>query len=112
MAEKKFTTVGTGRANEIKSARGSEAGKDAKYDAAEEKEQRQRYRAHKGAAGIGNSAKRNTKEFRAGEEAYIAGWKKRRSAAAAKKEAQRRASSDLAKKAKKSAADRAAAEKK
>ena len=91
MADDKARVIGTGRAGEVKSVTGSEAGKGAKYDRAAAKAEEQRYKAAHGAAGLGAARKASTPEFQKAMKAHMAKWR----AARAKKAGQKTAASKL-----------------
>lgn len=84
MADKKFKTIGTGRAGEVRSVKGSEAGKDAKYDAIAEKDEVQRYNNAHGAGGLGGARKASDPKFQAARKAHMSKWRKARKAAKGK----------------------------
>lgn len=73
MPQSTFNTRG-----ELTSTKGSEAGKDKKYDEIAENAAREAFRKSKGAAGLGNAAKRSSPKFKAEEEAHIKEWRAKR----------------------------------
>ena len=83
MADKQ-TVYGTGSVGRIHGAKGSEAGKTAKYDAMAENEERQRYRAAHGASGIAGARKAAAPEFKSKEDAHIKKWRASRATKKAK----------------------------
>lgn len=62
----------------ITSTKGAEAGKDTKYDAIAEKKEREAYQKAKGVAGIGGVSKRQTPQYKAGEDEHIKKWREGR----------------------------------
>ena len=67
------------------SFRGSEAGKDAKYNAMEEAGWEQEYAAQQGAAGIAGASKRAKPEYKAGLETFKAARRRARAPKSATK---------------------------
>ncbi len=96
-----FRTIGTGRAGEVKSVTGSEAGKTAKYDRMAARTEEQRFKQAQGVGGLGNAGKASGSAFQQRLKAHMKKWraarKKAAAAKAAKKSGQKSAASKLPK---------------
>lgn len=73
MPQSTFNTRG-----ELTSTKGSEAGKDKKYDEIAENAEREAYRKKRGLAGLGSASKRANPTYKAEEEAHIKEWRAKR----------------------------------
>ena len=76
-----------GRRGNVTGHKGSEAGKEAKYDKIAEDAERQTYRQKHGAGGLGGARKANDPKFKAGEDAHIRKWREARAKAAGRQKA-------------------------
>lgn len=82
------------RHGNVVGSRGSEVGKDAKYEAIAEEEARQEFRKANGISGLGGAAKAAKPDFQKREREHLAKWRAER---AAKRKAQERAAKNLPK---------------